>query len=385
MLPPELLFGNTLIRADLNVPMQNQVIQDNFRINKAIEYLEEIRTRSKTVTFLSHLGRPNGVDPKYSLEPIAKKMSTLLNEEVIFIDSLYGPEVKNKIDTLPGKVFLLENIRFDKKEMENNLNFAKKVTKNFDTFILDAFGAAHRKHASIVSFGNYIDSYQGKLMTNEVENLQLLKSSPKKPFTVILGGAKISDKLELINNLLPKVDNLLIGGGMCFTFLKALGNNIGNSLCEDNYLNTAKELLDSKDGYKIHLPSDFGVTKSIESGARKDKLISDFKDDDIGVDISNITVKKFESILIKSNTVFWNGPMGIFENVNFKMGTQSITKLLANLNAYTVVGGGDSVSAIQTFSDISKFNHISTGGGASLRYLQGNELPGVNIYKPLIL
>ena len=381
----DLKLGNTLIRADLNVPMDKKVIQDNFRINKAIQYLDEVREISKSVTFLSHLGRPSGIDPEYSLKPVAEEISTLIKEEVIFIDTLYGPEVKSKIDSSPGRIFLLENLRFHNEELDNDIIFAEKVTNNFDTFILDAFGASHRNHASIVSFGKFIESYQGMLMTDEVQNLELLTDSPKKPFTVILGGAKISDKLNLINKLLPKVDNLLIGGGMCFTFLKALGFNIGNSLCEDDYLNTAQDVLDSEYGNKIILPSDIGVTKSISSGIRNEKHISELSDDDIGIDISHKTVRQFESLLLNSNTVFWNGPMGIFENDNFKFGTQSITEIASNLNAYTVVGGGDSVSAIRTFSDVSKFNHISTGGGASLEYLQGNKLPGVNIYKPLIL
>ena len=381
----EIKLGNTLIRADLNVPIENKIILDNFRIIKAVEHLEEIRKKSRTVTFLSHLGRPHGVESEFSLEPLAREMSKILNEEVIFINSVYGSEVGNKINNQPGKIFLLENLRFHKEELENSESFAKRVTQNFDTFILDAFGAAHRRHSSIVSFGKFIESYQGKLMTNEVKNLQLLVKSPQKPFTVMLGGAKVSDKLELINKLLPIVDNLLIGGGMCFTFLKALGNNIGSSLCEDDYLNTAKELLESENGHKIHLPSDFGVTKSIDSGLRKDKYITEFSNDDIGIDISDKSINSFKTILKNSNTVFWNGPMGIFEKDNFKMGTQSVTEIVSNLNAYTVVGGGDSVSAIRKFSDPSKFNHISTGGGASLKYLQGNELPGVNIYKPLIL
>ena len=381
----DLKLGNTLIRADLNVPMDKKVIQDNFRINKAIQYLDEVREISKSVTFLSHLGRPSGIDPEYSLKPVAEEISTLIKEEVIFIDTLYGPEVKSKIDSSPGRIFLLENLRFHNEELDNDIIFAEKVTNNFDTFILDAFGASHRNHASIVSFGKFIESYQGMLMTDEVQNLELLTDSPKKPFTVILGGAKISDKLNLINKLLPKVDNLLIGGGMCFTFLKALGFNIGNSLCEDDYLNTAQDVLDSEYGNKIILPSDIGVTKSISSGIRNEKHISELSDDDIGIDISHKTVRQFESLLLNSNTVFWNGPMGIFENDNFKFGTQSITEIASDLNAYTVVGGGDSVSAIRTFSDVSKFNHISTGGGASLEYLQGNKLPGVNIYKPLIL
>ena len=347
----EIKLGNTLIRADLNVPIENKIILDNFRIIKAVEHLEEIRKKSRTVTFLSHLGRPHGVESEFSLEPLAREMSKILNEEVIFINSVYGSEVGNKINNQPGKIFLLENLRFHKEELENSESFAKRVTQNFDTFILDAFGAAHRRHSSIVSFGKFIESYQGKLMTNEVENLQLLVKSPQKPFTVMLGGAKVSDKLELINKLLPIVDNLLIGGGMCFTFLKALGNNIGSSLCEDDYLNTAKELLESENGHKIHLPSDFGVTKSIDSGLRKDKYITEFSNDDIGIDISDKSINSFKTILKNSNTVFWNGPMGIFEKDNFKMGTQSVTEIVSNLNAYTVVGGGDSVSAIRKFSD----------------------------------
>ena len=378
-------LGNTLIRADLNVPILNKIIQNNFRIDKAIEHLSEIRKNSRTVTFLSHLGRPSGVDENYSLKPVAKKMSELIDEEVIFFDTLYGPSIKKTIEMSPGKVFLMENIRFHREELDNDLTFASKVTENFDTFILDAFGAAHRSHASIVSFGKYIDAFQGKLMTAELENLQQLVSSPKKPFAVVLGGAKISDKLKLIDNLLPHVDYLLIGGGMCFTFLKSKGYNIGKSLCENNYLETAQKLLNSKDGHKIILPTDFGVTESINDGVRKDKLIQDFTDDDIGVDISSSTVHTFQKILENSQTVFWNGPMGVFENPKYKFGTQSITEVISKLNSYTVVGGGDSVSAIQTFSDVSKFDHISTGGGASLKFLEGNQLPGVNIYKPLIL
>jgi len=351
VLPDQEFLGNTLIRADLNSPIQNKEVQDNFRIAKAIENLEEIRLNSKSVTFLSHLGRPNGRDDKFSLKPVAKEMSNLLGEEIIFIDTIKNNEIKENLEKNPGRIFLLE----------------------------------HRSHASIVSFGKYIKSYQGKLMTEEVENLNNLINSPQKPFTVLLGGAKISDKLKLIDNLLPRVDHLLIGGGMCFTFLKANGLNIGKSLCEDDYLETAQKILNSNHGHKIHLPVDFGVTTSIESGLRKDKNIDNFSNDDIGVDISSETIQKFGSILEKSKTVFWNGPMGIFENPNFKLGTEEITKKVSSLKAYTVVGGGDSVNAIKMFSNLSDFDHISTGGGASLKYLEGGQLPGVNIYNPLIL
>ena len=385
VLPDQEFLGNTLIRADLNSPIQNKEVQDNFRIAKAIENLEEIRLNSKSVTFLSHLGRPNGRDDKFSLKPVAKEMSNLLGEEIIFIDTIKNNEIKENLEKNPGRIFLLENLRFYDEELNNNLDFSQKVTSSFDTFILDAFGAAHRSHASIVSFGKYIKSYQGKLMTEEVENLNNLINSPQRPFTVLLGGAKISDKLKLIDNLLPRVDHLLIGGGMCFTFLKANGLNIGKSLCEDDYLETAQKILNSNHGHKIHLPVDFGVTTSIESGLRKDKNIDNFSNDDIGVDISSETIQKFGSILEKSKTVFWNGPMGIFENPNFKLGTEEITKKVSSLKAYTVVGGGDSVNAIKMFSNLSDFDHISTGGGASLKYLEGGQLPGVNIYNPLIL
>lgn len=218
VLPDQEFLGNTLIRADLNSPIQNKEVQDNFRIAKAIENLEEIRLNSKSVTFLSHLGRPNGRDDKFSLKPVAKEMSNLLGEEIIFIDTIKNNEIKENLEKNPGRIFLLENLRFYDEELNNNLDFSQKVTSSFDTFILDAFGAAHRSHASIVSFGKYIKSYQGKLMTEEVENLNNLINSPQKPFTVLLGGAKISDKLKLIDNLLPRVDHLLIGGGMCFTF-----------------------------------------------------------------------------------------------------------------------------------------------------------------------
>ena len=384
-MPVQDFFGNTLIRADLNSPIEDNKVQDNFRIVKALEHLEEIRMNSKSVTFMSHLGRPNGRENKFSLKPVAEEMSKLLGEEVIFTNNINNNEINENLDKYHGRVFLLENLRFYEEELNNDLDFSQKVTSSFDTYILDAFGAAHRSHASIVSFGKYINSFQGKLMTSEVENLNHLINSPSQPFSVLLGGAKISDKLKLIDNLLPRVDNLLIGGGMCFTFLKVRGHNIGKSLCEDDYLETAQKILNSNHGHKIHLPVDFGVTSSIPSGVRVDKLIDNFSGDDIGVDISTETIKKFGLILDKSKTVFWNGPMGIFENPNFKLGTQEITKKVSELDAYTVVGGGDSVNAIRMFSSLSKFNHISTGGGASLKYLEGGQLPGVNIYNPLIL
>ena len=378
-------LGNVLIRSDLNVPINNGKILDNFRIIKSVEYLQKIENISKNITFISHLGRPKGIESSLSLKPVADEMSKLLNRDVTFINENTYEEIENLFKTRNKEIFLLENLRFNEGEINNENKFAKELAKPFDTFILDAFGASHREHASIVGIGNYLDSYQGPLMSKEIEELDKVLSKTKGTFSIILGGAKISDKLGLIKNLLPRVNNLLIGGGMCFTFLKALGHNIGNSLCDDELIISAKEILESADGKKIILPIDFGVTKSIDSNKRDDIVLSDFRDDHIGIDIGTQTVNKFKEILSKSKTIFWNGPMGIFEVDEFSYGTKEITKAIAEMKVYSIVGGGDSVNAINKFSSLDKFNHVSTGGGASLEYLEGKALPGVNIYNQLII
>jgi len=378
-------LGNVLIRSDLNVPINNGKILDNFRIIKSVEYVQKIENISKNITFISHLGRPKGIESSLSLKPVADEMSKLLNRDVTFINENIYEEIENLFKTRNKEIFLLENLRFNEGEINNENKFAKELAKPFDTFILDAFGASHREHASIVGIGNYLDSYQGPLMSKEIEELDKVLSKTKGTFSIILGGAKVSDKLGLIKNLLPRVNNLLIGGGMCFTFLKALGHNIGNSLCDDELIISAKEILESADGKKIILPIDFGVTKSIDSNKRDDIVLSDFRDDHIGIDIGTQTVNKFQEILSKSKTIFWNGPMGIFEVDEFSYGTKEITKAIAEMKVYSIVGGGDSVNAINKFSSLDKFNHVSTGGGASLEYLEGKALPGVNIYNQLII
>jgi phosphoglycerate kinase len=378
-------LGNVLIRSDLNVPINNGKILDNFRIIKSVEYVQKIENISKNITFISHLGRPKGIESSLSLKPVADEMSKLLNRDVTFINENIYEEIENLFKTRNKEIFLLENLRFNEGEINNENNFAKELAKPFDTFILDAFGASHREHASIVGIGNYLDSYQGPLMSKEIEELDKVLSKTKGTFSIILGGAKVSDKLGLIKNLLPRVNNLLIGGGMCFTFLKALGHNIGNSLCDDELIISANEILESADGKKIILPIDFGVTKSIDSNKRDDIVLSDFRDDHIGIDIGTQTVNKFQEILSKSKTIFWNGPMGIFEVDEFSYGTKEITKAIAEMKVYSIVGGGDSVNAINKFSSLDKFNHVSTGGGASLEYLEGKALPGVNIYNQLII
>ena len=378
-------LGNVLIRSDLNVPIRNGTVLDNFRIKKSIEYIEELKNISSSVTFISHLGRPKGVEDSLSLKPISDEMSKLLNQDVVFINNNLDEDIKNILKSKEKGIFLLENLRFNEGEIMNDEKFAKGVSGPFDTYILDAFGASHREHASIVKIGNHLNSFQGPLMSKEIEELDKVLNESNQDFTIILGGSKVSDKLALIKNLLPRVNSLLIGGGMCFTFLKALGHNIGNSLCEDQFIESAKEILDSANGKKITLPVDFGVTKAIDSHTRNNIDLSQFSDDDMGVDIGKETIKKFQEILSKSKTIFWNGPMGVFEVDEFSHGTKEITNAIAEMEVYSIVGGGDSVNAINKFSSVDKFNHVSTGGGASLEYLEGKTLPGVNIYNQLII
>ncbi len=378
-------LGNVLIRSDLNVPTVNGKISDDYRIYKSLENVNNILERSKTITFASHMGRPKGKDLNLSLKPVAEIMEEIIGIGVHFINEIYGGEVERQVKNTGKKIFLLENLRFDQGEINNDKDFSKKVTNPFNTYIFDAFGAAHRPHASVVSFGNNLEAYQGPLMDKELRELNKLLNNNKVGYAVLLGGAKISDKLNLIEKILPKVEYLMVGGGMCFTFLKALGYEIGKSLLEESFIPKANELLNSKYGKKIILPLDFGVTDSIESTNRKNINLDEIKSNDIGIDIGPETVKKFTKILISSQNIFWNGPMGVFEKEEFSFGTREITQTISKSSAYTCIGGGDSVSAINKFSDKKHFNHISTGGGASLEYLEGKNLPGVNKYKTLII
>ena len=378
-------LGNVLIRSDLNVPIKNGQITDNFRILKSVGIVDTIFDKSKTITFISHMGRPEGKDLNLSLRPVAKSMENILDKKVHFIDEVVGEEVEEQIEKSEFKIFLLENLRFEKGEIGNDNNFSKQVTKPFNSYIFDAFGAAHREHASVVSFGENLDSFQGPLMDKEIHELDKLLNNNETGYAVLLGGAKISDKLNLIEKLLPKVEYLMIGGGMCFTLLKALGHEIGRSLLEESFISKAEELLNSEFGNKIILPVDFGVSDSIDSSVRENVKLEDFKNNHIGVDIGPQTISNFRKILDKSKNIFWNGPMGIFEKEEFSYGTREITNIISSSSAYTCIGGGDSVSAINKYADTKYFNHISTGGGASLEYLEGKKLPGVNKYKSLII
>ncbi len=382
----EKYLGDVLVRSDLNVPMVNNEISDDFRISKSLEIIDKIYDFSRSITFVSHLGRPKGNDLDNSLRPIAENMSKKLkNEKVHFIKSIYGDDVKKSIKNLTSKIFLLENLRFDEGELNNDIEFSKLVTSPFETYIFDAFGASHRQHASVVSFGNFLNSYQGPLMNKEISELDKLLNNEESGYSVLLGGAKISDKLGIIDKLLPKVEHLMIGGGMCFTFLKAMDYKIGKSLVENSFITKAKDLINSKYGKKIVLPTDFGVTESIESNIRHEINSNNFSNNQIGIDIGPDTITKFSEIISSSKNLFWNGPMGIFELDQYSHGTKAITQAISKADGYTSVGGGDTVSAINKFSNLDNFNHVSTGGGASLEYIDGKNLPGVNIYKPFII
>jgi len=379
-------LGNVLIRSDLNVPLFDSIVHDDYRIKKAIEVIPLIKDKSRTVTFISHLGRPNTYIEDLSLKHLISSFSKHISEEVKFIDEIDNKEIsKTLLSSNDFKVYLLENLRFNKGEVNNYSSFAKEIALPFDTYIFDAFGSAHRNHASVVKIGDYLKSYQGPLVDKEISELNVIRDPECDPFTLILGGAKVSDKLELINSLLPKVEKLLIGGAMCFTFFKAMDKNIGNSKYEEDMISECKNIIQDKNFKKIILPLDIGVTNNLESTNRSDISYDEICDNDIGIDIGPKSVKIFSQYINKAKTIFWNGPMGIFEKESFNNGTNEITRLVQNAKAYTIVGGGDTVNAIRKFGDIKLFNYVSTGGGASLKYLEGKELPGINKYPSLII
>ena len=379
-------LGNVLIRSDMNVPVSNSIVIDDYRLEKAVEVIPLIRDRSRSVTFISHLGRPKSYIEDLSLKNIVSSLSKYTSEEVQFLNDINHEEIsKILLSSNEFNIYLLENLRFYKGEVNNDTSFAIKVASSFDTYIFDAFGSAHRNHASVVKIGNYLNSYQGPLIDKEISELKSITDPDGEPFTLILGGSKISDKLQLIKSLLPKVDNLLIGGAMCFTFFKAMGKNIGDSLYEEDMIGECKKIIQDKNFTKIKLPLDIGVTDSLESINRKDVSHEEIYDNNIGIDIGNRTVELFSEFINKAKIIFWNGPMGIFEKDSFNNGTRAITRLVQNTEAHTIIGGGDTVSAIRKFGDIELVNYVSTGGGASLESLEGKELPGINKYPSLII
>jgi phosphoglycerate kinase len=373
-----------LVRADFNVPMKDGEITNDNRIEAALSTLEYIIEQGGKVIVFSHLGRIKTEEDKEenSLRPVSVRLSELLGKDVTFIPETRGEELESAIDELDeGDVLMFENTRFEdlegKKESGNDPELGKYWASLGDVFVNDAFGTAHRAHASNVGIASNIESAVGFLVQKEIDFIGGAVDNPERPFVAILGGAKVSDKIGVIENLLKVADKVIIGGGMAYTFYKALGREIGTSLLEEDKVDLAKELME-KAGDKLILPVDTVVAPEFDNDSPSQVVEGDIPADEMGLDIGPKSVELFKKELEGAKTVVWNGPMGVFEMENFAKGTEAISKLLANLeDATTIVGGGDSATAVQQLGYEDDFSHISTGGGASLEYLEGKELPGI--------
>ncbi|WP_067498427.1 phosphoglycerate kinase [Actinoplanes sp. TFC3] len=376
-----------LVRADLNVPFDKSdpsIISDDGRIRAVLPTIVALRDAGAKVIVCSHLGRPKGApDPKYTLAPVATRLGELLSAPVVFGEDTVGESATAAAQALlDGQVLLLENLRFNagetSKDDAERGAFADQLAAFADSYVDDAFGAVHRKHASVYDVPARLPHYAGGLVGREVEVLKKVTESPEKPYVVVLGGSKVSDKLAVIKALLPKVDKLLVGGGMCFTFLKAQGHEVGKSLLEDEMVETCASLLAEADG-RIVLPVDVVAASAFAADADHDVVqASEIPADRLGLDIGPESVALFAEAIGSARTVFWNGPMGVFELAPFAAGTRGVAEAITKIDGFSVVGGGDSAAAVRTLGiDESGFGHISTGGGASLEYLEGKTLPGL--------
>jgi len=378
-----------LLRCDLNVPIKEGVIRDDGRIRASLPTIQYLIQKGASVVIMAHLGRPKGErNPDLTLAPVADRLSELLGTPVLFSSEIVGPEVDEKKSALnPGQVLLLENIRFEVAETSKDdgarAAFAAELAAGMDFFVSDGFGAVHRKHASVYDVAKILPHAAGFLVAAEIEVLTKLTENPDRPYGVILGGAKVSDKIGVIKNLLNKVDVLAIGGGMLFTFLAAQGNEIGKSLVELDLIEDVKKLLAEAStlGVELLLPTDIVVAPTFAAGATPTLVKADaIPADQIGLDIGPMSAAAFGAAIEKCHTVFWNGPMGVFEFPNFANGTKVVATSLTKVQGISVVGGGDSAAAVRAlgFKD-DQFGYISTGGGASLEYLEGKPLPGIEV------
>lgn len=384
----DLTGKKVLVRVDFNVPLnENQEITDDIRITAALPTIKKIIEQNGKAILMSHLGRPKGkVNPAMSLKPAAVRLSELLDKEVKFAPDCIGDQVEKIVASLQdGEVLLLENLRYYEEETKNNSEFAEKLAAFGDVYVNDAFGTAHRAHASTEGVTHFIDVCgAGYLMQKELDYLGKAVAEPKKPFTAVLGGAKISGKIDVIENLLPKVDTLIIGGGMAFTFFKAMGYEIGKSLLEEEKIELAKEILEKaeKSNAKFLLPIDMLCAAEFSNDSPAETVdVKNMPSDKLGLDIGPATIDLFNNEILNSKTVVWNGPMGVFEFDNYAKGTMAMAKALSKATengAITVVGGGDSAAAIKKAGMEKQVSHVSTGGGASLEYLEGKVLPGVD-------
>jgi phosphoglycerate kinase len=371
-----------IVRVDFNVPLDEKLnITDDSRIKGALSTIQYLVDNNAKVLLMSHLGRPKGkVKDEMRLTPVAKRLSELLGQDVKKLDDCIGDDVEKTISTMKSKdVILLENLRFHPEEEKNDTGFAKKLASFADIFVNDAFGTCHRAHASTEGITKYLPSVAGFLVSKEIEYFEKATKNPDKPYVAILGGAKVSDKIDVITNLTEKVDAILIGGAMAYTFLKSEGVNIGNSKLESDKIDLAKEILQSakSKNIRIILPSDHVIADKIDASAQKETVDKEIPEGKIGLDIGPKTVREFEDVLKSAKTVVWNGPVGFFELKPFSKGTEEIARFLAGSNATTIIGGGDTAAAVNELSLGKKMSHISTGGGASLEYLEGKTLPGI--------
>ena len=381
-----------LVRVDFNVPLDNNgVITDDTRIKMAIPTITKIINDGGSVILMSHLGRPdNEPNPKFSLQQILPNLETLLNQKVIFCDDCISEKAVSTTSKLKsGDIVLLENLGFYKEEKLGNKDFARELSKHGDVFINDAFGTAHRAHASTAIIADFFpnDKMFGFLIENEIKSVDKVLNSQIYPLTAIVGGAKVSSKITIILKLLEKVDHLIIGGGMAYTFIKAQNGSIGKSLVEDEFLKLALEILDEakKQNVQLHLPIDSLCSKEFSNDSETYlRPIFSIPDNEMGLDIGSETIKIFSDVITNSSLILWNGPMGVFEMSNFQKGTISVANAIVKAtknNAFSLVGGGDSVAAINLFNLADKVSHVSTGGGAMLEYLEGKELPGIKSIK----
>jgi phosphoglycerate kinase len=383
----ELKGKRVLARFDFNVPLtktEPRQIADTSRIDLALPTIRLMLEKGAAkIILMSHLGRPEGQpNAKYSLEPVATYLAEKLGTDVILTTSSVDAGVKEFLQLPETKIVLLENLRFSPLEEKNDIDFAEKLASYGDFYVNDAFGAAHRKHASVHAVNNFFKgrAYAGLLLKKEIDALGYLLDKPAKPFVAVLGGAKVADKIKTIERLLVLVDKILIGGAMAYPFLKAKGHAVGKSLCGDEDVALAKQLIAQDKGGKIQLPVDHVIAANPDSAATKSAIIAD---DQMGLDIGDRTIQNYGDMLKNAKTIFWNGPMGLFENQNFAKGTMELAKIIAHTEAFTVVGGGDSVAAAHQSGFAEKFTHVSTGGGASLEFIEKGELPGVQILKGL--
>ncbi|ODM26017.1 phosphoglycerate kinase [Clostridium sp. Bc-iso-3] len=374
-----------IVRVDFNVPLdENRNITDDKRIVGALPTIKYLVDNGAKTILVSHLGRPKeGFEDKYSMTPTAVKLGELLGKEVIMAKDVIGPDAKAKAAALKdGEVLMLENVRFHKEETKNDPAFAKELASMAEIYVNDAFGTAHRAHASTAGLADHLPAVCGYLIQKEIDFMGKALSNPERPFVAILGGAKVSDKIGVIENLIDKVDTLIVGGGMAYTFFKAKGYSIGTSLCEDDKVDLAKSLIEKAEskGVKLLLPVDNVVGKEFSNDTERKTVPSNqILDGWMGMDIGAETVKLYSDAIKNAKTVVWNGPMGVFEFSNFANGTKEVAKAVAESGAISIIGGGDSAAAVEQLGFADKITHISTGGGASLEFLEGKVLPGIDV------